>query len=69
MSHAASHAAFERVVIHTRPHVAAPATSACCQQAVVEALETAGSFGFIATLTMLFIGFGMGLTTAWMLFW
>jgi hypothetical protein len=35
---------------------------------VVEALETAGSMGVIATMTMLTMGFAMGLTTAWMMF-
>jgi hypothetical protein len=63
-----SHAAFERIVIPTRPHVTAQAEPACCQRAVVEALESAGSLGFLTTLTMLLVGFGMGLTTAWMLF-
>jgi hypothetical protein len=42
--------------------------SACCQQAMVDALETAGSTGLVAGLTVLAAGFSIGLTTAWMLF-
>jgi hypothetical protein len=40
----------------------------CCQQAVVHALECAGSMGFLATMTIMTMGFAVGLTTAWMLF-
>jgi hypothetical protein len=68
MSRTASHTGFERVIIHTAPHATVRPVSACCQQAMVDALETAGSTGLVAGLTVLAAGFSIGLTTAWMLF-
>jgi hypothetical protein len=42
--------------------------SSCCQRAVAEAMENTASMGSIATVTMLMVGFAIGLTTAWALF-
>lgn len=68
MNHAASPTLFQPTIIRTAPHVTARPASPCCQQAVVEALETAGSMGIIVTMTILTMGFAVGLTTAWMMF-
>ena len=68
MNHATSPMIFQPTIIHTAPSTITRATGPCCQQAVVEALETAGSMGVIATMTMLTMGFAVGLTTAWMVF-
>jgi hypothetical protein len=68
MNHAASPMVFEPTIIRTAPHTITRTTAPCCQQAVVDALETAGSMGVIATMTMLTMGFAVGLTTAWMMF-
>ena len=68
MNHAANPMLFQPTIIQTAPHTTTRAAAPCCQQAVVEALETAGSMGVIATMTMLTMGFAVGLTTAWMLF-
>jgi len=35
---------------------------------VDEAMENAASMGSIATVTMLMVGFTVGMTTAWLLF-
>ncbi|MFZ5863745.1 MAG: hypothetical protein ACOYXR_13000 [Nitrospirota bacterium] len=68
MGHAASPMVFDSTIIHTATHAVPKPTARCCQQAVVEALETAGSMGVIAVITILVMGFAAGLTTAWMVF-
>ena len=64
MSRVVSPASFELPV----PHVEARPVRSCCQQAVDEAMENAGSMGSIATVAMLMVGFTVGITTAWLLF-
>jgi hypothetical protein len=67
MSQVVSPASFEHVALPVS-HVEARPARSCCQQAVGEALENAGSMGSIATVAMLMVGFAMGMTTAWLLF-
>jgi len=67
MSHAISPASFEHVTLPVQ-HLEARAARSCCQQAVDEAMENAASMGSIATVTMLMVGFTVGMTTAWLLF-
>jgi hypothetical protein len=67
MSHLVSPAAFERSMVAT-PRIAIRPVPSCCQQAVAAALEDAASMGAIATMTMLVVGFALGLAFAWLLF-
>jgi hypothetical protein len=59
---------FQPTIIRTASQATSREMAPCCQQAVVHALECAGSMGFLATMTILTMGFAVGLTTAWMLF-
>ncbi|MFZ5877481.1 MAG: hypothetical protein ACOYXU_13910 [Nitrospirota bacterium] len=68
MNHPASPIAMNPTMIQAAPPVAVQPLSSCCQHAVVEALESAGSMGFLTSMTVLIMGFAVGLTTAWMLF-
>lgn len=67
MSHVVSPASLESSMIVLPQTVTRPMPS-CCQQAVIAALENAASMGAIATVTMLMVGFTLGVTTAWLLF-
>jgi hypothetical protein len=68
MNQAASPMDFQPAIVHTVPDATTRDMAPCCQQAVVHALECAGSMGFLATMTIMTMGFAVGLTTAWMLF-
>ncbi len=67
MSHLVSPVSLEVSMVATPPSATRPIAS-CCQQAVAVALEDAASMGAIATVTMLMVGFSLGLTAAWLLF-
>lgn len=65
MSHVVSSASFEDVAVPASDIAAQPVRS-CCQQAVDDAMENAASMGAIATVTMLVVGFTVGIATAWL---
>jgi hypothetical protein len=67
MNQLVSPASFESSMIAI-PRMTTRSIPSCCEQAVDAALENAASMGAIATLTMLMVGFSVGLATAWFVF-
>lgn len=68
MSHFVAPVSFDRAVYDLTSRTHSAAASSCCERAVAEALENAGSMGSIAIVAMLLVGFAVGLTSAWLLF-
>jgi len=69
MGHVLSPASLQPIdVARQISDVAARPARPCCQAAVDDAMESTASMGAIASVTMLMVGFTVGITTAWLIF-